>query len=44
MEGEVGRIAPRRLLIKEQPPARNLSATARRLLQGSNVANQRPPF
>jgi hypothetical protein len=31
-------------VIKEQPPARNPSATVRRVLQGTNVANQRPPF
>jgi hypothetical protein len=29
---------------KEQPPARNLSVAVRRVLQGSNVANQGPPF
>ncbi len=30
-------------VIKEQPPARYLSAVVR-LPQGTNVANQRPPF
>jgi hypothetical protein len=29
---------------KEQPPASNLSATVRRVVQDINVANQRPPF
>ncbi len=31
-------------VIKEQPPARNLSAKVRRVLQGTNVGNQRPLF
>ncbi len=31
-------------VIKKQPPAINLSAVVRRLLQGSNVAKQRPQF
>jgi hypothetical protein len=31
-------------VIKEQTPARNLSDAVRRLLQSTNVANQRPPF
>jgi hypothetical protein len=31
-------------VIKEQPPARNLSAAVRRLLKSTNVVNKRPPF
>jgi hypothetical protein len=31
-------------VIKEQPPARNLSAAVRRLLQSTYDVNQRPPF
>ncbi len=31
-------------IFREQPPARNLSATVRRVLQCTNVTNQRPPF
>jgi hypothetical protein len=31
-------------IIKEQPPARELSATVGRVLQCTNVAYQRPPF
>jgi hypothetical protein len=31
-------------VIKEQPSAVNLSATVWRVLQGKNVANQKPPF
>ncbi len=29
---------------KEQPPARNLSETVRRLLQSTNAANRMPTF
>ncbi len=31
-------------VFKEQSPPRNPSAAVRRVLQGTNVANQRPPF
>jgi hypothetical protein len=31
-------------VIKEQPSAVILSATVRMVLQGKNVANQKPPF
>ncbi len=37
-------IAISKEVIKEQLPARNLSAAVRRVLQGTNVANHRPPF
>jgi hypothetical protein len=30
--------------VKELPPAKNISAAVRRLLQSINVANQRPKF
>ncbi len=31
-------------VIKEQPPARNLSVAVRRIIQSTNVVNQRPSF